>query len=118
MYKRQAIDLVELYSKLGLDTILIERPPKLNPIIPTALGETAWKYEDRESGLWRVETYDRNTDLFHVADSNFHDAGLEEFERYIELLEADPINLDEYNWSQAEYITQHCKDKFLTLIHI
>lgn len=115
-YLQEAIDLVELYSKLGLDTILIERPPKLNPIIPTALGETAWKYEDRESGLWRVETYDRNTDLFHVADSNFHDAGLEEFERYIELLEADPINLDEYNWSQAEYITQHCKDKFIMAV--
>lgn len=116
-YLQEAIDLVELYSKLELDTIMIERPPMRNPIIPTALGETTWKFDDPATGIWRVEHYDRKTDLFHIADSNFHGKGLEEFERYIELLEADPIDMDAYDWRQAEYIMDHCgKDKFVMAV--
>jgi hypothetical protein len=115
-YLQEAIDLVVLYKKLELDTILIERPPMKNPIIPVALDDTTWKYEDKETGLWRVEHYDRDTDLFHIADSNFHRGGLEEFARYVDLLEQDEIDLDSYNWSQAEYIVENCKDKFIMAV--
>ncbi len=78
-YYREVEDLVELYKKLELDTILIERPPMKQTIIPKAIDDTTWKFEDKESGLWSVEHYDPDTDLFHTADSNFHQGGLDEF---------------------------------------
>ncbi len=116
-YMQEVIDLVELYRKLELDTILIERPPLKNPQIPVALGETTWKFEDAQTGLWSVNHYDRATDLFHTADSNFHRGGLEELKRYVELLEKDPVDLDTWSWKQAEYIMEQCgKDKFVMAV--
>ena len=116
-YHREVEDLVELYTRLELDTILIERPPLAVPQIPVAIDETTWKFEDRESGLWNVVHYDPKTDLFHTADSNFHHGGLEEFARYVELLEKDEVNLDNWSFKQAEYIMDKCgKDKFVMAV--
>lgn len=116
-YYREVEDLVELYRKLELDTILIERNPLVNPIIPTAIDETTWRFDDPEAGLWSIIHYDPKTDLFHTADSNFHKGGLEEFARYIELLEKDSVNLDDYSFKQAEYILDKCaKDMFVMAV--
>ncbi|MDR2408992.1 MAG: hypothetical protein LBE13_12885, partial [Bacteroidales bacterium] len=115
-FLQEAIDLVELYKKLDLDTILIERPPMKQLIIPKKIGEGTWRYEDPENGMWRIEHYDKATDLFHTVDSNFHQGGLEEFRRYVDILENDPIDLDTYNWCQADYICDHCKDKFIMAV--
>lgn len=115
-FLQEAIDVAELYRKLELDTVLIERPPMKQPIIPVALGENTWKYDDPENGMWRVEHYDKNTDLFHTRDSNFHQGGMDEFARFVEMLEEDEIDLGSYNWSQAEYITENCADKFIMAV--
>jgi len=116
-YEREAIDLVELYDKLELDTIMIERPPLADPVIPTAIGKNTWKFSDNTSGLWNVQHYDTVTDSFHTADSNFHMGGLEEFERYVDLLDKDPVDLDNWDWSQAQYIVDKCaKEKFVMAV--
>ena len=116
-FLQEAIDLVELYDKLELDTILIERPPLKNFTIPVAIDETTWRFDDTENNMFSVMHFDRKTDLFHTADSNFHQGGLDEFERYVELLEKDNIDIDRYNWSQAEYIMQKCKNnKFIMAV--
>jgi hypothetical protein len=107
-YFREVEDLVELYRKLELDTILIERPPLAHPVIPSVVNETTWKYDDPENGLWSVIHYDPETDLFNTIDSNFHRGGLPEFARYIDLLEKDDIDLDRWSWKQAEYILEKC----------
>ncbi len=107
-YLQEAIDLVELHDALELDTILIERPPMKNPVIPVAVGETTWRFEDPENNMFSVVHFDRDTDLFHTQDSNFHRGGLDEFARYVELLESDEIDMSRYNWSQAEYIVRKC----------
>lgn len=107
-FHQEVVDLVELYRTLELDTILIERPPPLNPVIPTAINETTWRFDDPESGLWRIDHYDPKTDLFHTADSNFRHGGIKEFERFVDLLDKDDINLDRWNWKPAEYIMDKC----------
>lgn len=107
-FLQEAIDLVELYDKLELDTVLIERPPMKNPTIPTSVNNSTWRFDEPENGMFSVVHFDKKTDLFHTQDSNFHRGGLEEFARFVDMLEKDDINLDRYNWSQAEYITQKC----------
>lgn len=107
-FLQEAIDLVELYDRLELDTVLIERPPLKDFTIPTPLDDATWRFEDRENKMYSVVHFDRKTDLFHTADSNFHQGGIDEFERYIGILEKNEIDLDRYNWSQAEYIVQKC----------
>ena len=116
-YMREVVDLVELYDKLQLDTVLIERPPAAKPVIPTAAGKHSWKHENKESGIWSVIYYDPVTDMFHTADSNFHRGGIEEFERYVELLEHETVDLDNWDWSQAQYIIDNCaRDKFIMAV--
>jgi len=116
-YMQEVVDLVELYDKLELDTILIERPPLANPTIPTVCGKHSWKYCNDETGIWNIDHYDPKTDLFHARDSNFHHGGLEEFVRYVELLEQDPIDMDNWDWSQAQYIIDNCaKYKFVMAV--
>jgi len=110
-YSQEVIDLVELYDKLELDTILIERPPMANPAIPVKIDETTYLYNDKENGIYQTVHYDPVTDNFHSVDSNFHNAGLDEFERYVNILEKDPLDLNAYDWSQAEYIIKRCKDR-------
>ena len=116
-FLQEAIDVVELYDKLELDTILIERPPLKNFAIPVAIDETTWRFDDKENNLFSIMHFDRKTDLFHTADSNFHQGGLDEFERYVGLLEKDDIDIERYNWSQAEYIIQKCgAQKFIMAV--
>ncbi len=110
-FLQEAIDLVELYDKLELDTVLIERPPMKNPTIPTAVNSSTWRFDEPENGMFSVVHFDKETDLFHTQDSNFHRGGIEEFARFVDMLEKDDINLDRYNWSQAEYITQKCSGR-------
>jgi hypothetical protein len=107
-FHQEVVDLVELYRKLELDIIIIERPPLANPIIPTVINETTWRFDDPESGLWSRVHYDPKTDLFHTADSNFHQGGIEEFARFVDLLDKDDINLDRWSFNQAEYIMEKC----------
>lgn len=116
-FHQEAIDLVELFRKLELDTVLIERPPIANPIIPTAVSETTWKFDDPESGIWSIVHYDPKTDLFYTVDSNFHRGGMKEFARFVNLLEQDEIKIDRWSWKQAEYIVEKCsKDMFVMAI--
>ena len=110
-YMREAEDLVDLYDKLDLDTIMIERPPAARPIIPTRIDDCTFRYEDRENGLFHILHSDASSDNFHIADSNFHRGGIEEFRRFVGLLERDPVDLANYNWSQAEYITSRCRGR-------
>jgi hypothetical protein len=114
-YQREVQDLVELYRKLELDTILIERPPLADIQIPVAINDTTWKFSDDESGIWSVIHYDPKTDLFHTMDSNFHNADISEFERFVEMLERDPINMDRWSWEQAEYIIDKCKNDMFVM---
>lgn len=116
-YHQEVVDLVELYKKLELDIVLIERPPLVNPVIPTAINETTWRFDEPESGLWNIVHYDPETDLFHTSDSNFHDGGVDEFARFVDLLEKDDLDLNRWSWKQAEYITQQCsKDMFVMAV--
>lgn len=116
-FHQEVVDLVELYRKLELDTIMIERPPLANPVIPTVINETTWRFDDKESGLWNIVHYDPSTDLFHTADSNFHRGGIDEFARFVDLLEKDDIVLDRWDWKQAEYIMEKCgKDIFVMAV--
>ncbi len=110
-FLQEAIDLVELYDKLELDTVLIERPPMKDFIIPKAIDETTWRFDDRENQMFSVVHFDKKTDLFHTPDSNFHQGGLAEFERFVNFLESDDIDLERYNWSQAEYIIKKCRGR-------
>lgn len=116
-FHQEAVDLVELYKKLELDIIMIERPPLVNPIIPTMIDETTFRFEDKENDLWSIIHYDKGTDSFHTYDSNFRQGGIDEFIRYVELLENDDLNLDKWSWKQAEYIIEKCgKDMFVMAV--
>lgn len=116
-YHREIEDLIELYRKLELDIILIERPPLANPIIPTAVDKTTWRFEDRATGLWSVVHYDPQTDLYCTVDSNFHRGGVDEFARFVGILEKDDIAMDRWSWKQAETITEQCsRDMFVMAV--
>lgn len=116
-FAREARDTVDIYRELDLDTVMIERPPLKHPIIPKVLEENVWKYEDLATGMWNIVKYSPETDLYHEMDSNMAQVGIAEFERLVELFENDPIDMDRWNWSQAEYIVNTCgHDKFLTAV--
>jgi hypothetical protein len=107
-FLQEAVDVVELYDKLELDTVLIERPPLKNFAIPVAVDDTTWRFDDKKNNMFSIVHFDKKTDLFHTSDSNFHRGGLAEFERFVNILEKDDIDLQKYNWGQAEYIMQKC----------
>jgi hypothetical protein len=116
-FHQEVVDLVELYRKLELDMILIERPPLKNPNIPKAVDETTYRFEDPQNGMWSIIHFDKQTDSFHTIDSNFNQGGIEEFIRYVDLLEKDDINLDNWSWKQAEYIMEKCgSDMFVMAV--
>lgn len=116
-FHQEAVDLVELYRKLELDMIMIERPPPVNPIIPSKLNETTYQFDDPSNGLWSIVHYDRQTDSFHTADSNFYHGGMDEFERYVNMLEKEELDLDRWSWEQAEYILEKCShDMFVMAV--
>jgi len=107
-FHQEVVDLVELYRKLELDTIMIERPPLAHPIIPSLIDEATYRFDDPQNRLWSIIHYDKQTDSFHTVDSNFRNGGIEEFARYVDLLEQDDLNLDNWSWKQAEYIMEKC----------
>jgi len=116
-FHQEVVDLVELYKKLELDLIMIERPPLVNPIIPKLIDETTYRFDDPQNGLWSIIHYDKLTDSFHTADSNFRNGGIDEFERYVDMLEDDDLNLDKWSWNQAEYIMEKCgRDMFVMAV--
>jgi hypothetical protein len=116
-YQKEAEDLVEVYRTAGLDTIMIERPPLKNPIIPRVLEENVWKFEAPDSPMWGVVKYCPGTDLYHEMDSNITQGGIKSFEEYVELLEKDTIDLDTWSFKQAEYILEKCrKDMFVMAV--
>jgi len=116
-FHQEVVDLVELYRKLELDMIMIERPPLTDPIIPKAIDKTTYRFDDPQNGLWSVIHYDEQTDSFHTVDSNFQHGGIDEFERYVDILEKEDINLDKWSWKQAEYIMEKCgRDMFVMAV--
>lgn len=115
-YSKEVKDLVDVYRKLDLDTIIIERPPLENPIIPTQIGENEWRFEDIENGLWNIWRYSPQTDCQHEADSSIKQKGIKELERYLDILDNDPIDINSWPWYQAEYIMKTCADKFIMAV--
>jgi len=116
-YKKEVIDLVDLYRTLGLDTIIIERPPLKNQIVPVEINEVSWKFEDNENGFWNIMRYTPTTDNYGEVDSSIKRGGVKEFERYINFLDEQTIDLEKWDWDQAEYIMNTCgKDKFIMAV--
>ena len=116
-FHQEVVDLVELYRKLELDIIMIERPPMINLVIPTSIDETTYRFDDPQNGLWSIIHYDKLTDSFHTTDSNFRKGGIKEFERYVSILENDDLNIDKWSWKQAEYIMDKCgSDMFVMAV--
>ena len=107
-YHQEVVDLVDLYRTMGLDTIVVERPPLRKPEIPVKIGENAWRFEDKATGAFRVVRYCPETDLFHETDSWLASGGMDAFERHVDLLDRDEIDLERWSWDQAEYIVDRC----------
>lgn len=116
-FDKEVRDTVDLYRQLELDTVMIERPPLKEPLIPKVVDKNTWKYESLETGLWNVVTYCPETDCYHEVDSSLARGGIPAFEKFVQTLERDPVDLERWNWSQAEYIVKTCgPDKFLTAV--
>jgi hypothetical protein len=116
-YHKEVRDQVDLYRQLELDTVMIERPPLKELVVPTVVGENTWRYDDPASGIWNVITYCPDTDLYHEVDSSITRGGLRALEDYVKLLESDAIDLDRWSFEQADYIVETCgQDKFLTAV--
>ena len=49
-FHQEVVDLVELYRKLELDMIMIERPPLARPIIPSLIDEATYRFDDPQTG--------------------------------------------------------------------
>lgn len=107
-YHQEVVDLVDVYRAMGLDTIIIERPPLRRPQIPVKLADNTWRFEDKVTGAFREIQYVPETDLFHETGSSLAEGGIEAFERYVDQLEQDEVNLDRWSWQQAEYIVGKC----------
>lgn len=116
-YQTEVRDLVDTYRAFGLDLIIAERPPLKNQVIPTVIGENTWKFEDRENGFWFIQKYAPSTDCAHEVSSNISEGGIAEFERYVDILERQPIDLNAWSWDQTETIMKRCgEDMFIMAV--
>jgi hypothetical protein len=113
-YEKETRDLVDLYRKLELDTIMIERPPLKEPQIPEKIDDVTWKFEDKNTGFWSIWKYTKDTDNYGEIDSYLRKGKEEAFERYLEFLE-QPIEMDTWDWSQAEYIVDRCSSDMFVM---
>ncbi len=107
-YHQEVVDLVDVYRAMALDTVIIERPPLRHPQIPVRIAENVWRFEDKAGGTFREVEYCPETDLFHETGSSLASGGTEAFERYVDMLDRDDIDLDRWSWHQAEYIIEKC----------
>lgn len=115
-YTKEVKDLVDVYRRLELDTIIIERPPLKKPAIPIKIDENTWKFEDKKNGFWSIWKCTAITDCYGEVDSSIKQGGAKGFERYLDFLD-EPIDLDTWSWDQAEYIIRTCgHDKFIMAV--
>jgi hypothetical protein len=116
-YRKEVEDLVDIYRYMGLDAIIIERPPLKQPAIPKVVEKNIWKFEDPGSGMWNVIKYCPDTDLYHEIDSTIRQGGIAAFEKYVELLEKDPLDFERWSFGQADYIMKKCgRDMFVMAV--
>jgi hypothetical protein len=116
-FHKEVRDLVDIYRQLELDTIIIERPPTRRLPVPEQIAENMWKIANKETGLWSVWRFAPETDCYHETDSSIKQDGIAELERFINLLDASSLDLDQWSWEQADYIMRTCgDDKFVMAV--
>jgi hypothetical protein len=116
-YTREVEDLVDVYRAMDLATVIIERPPLQDPVLPKVLEENVWKFEDNKGGFWTIVKYCPDTDMYHECDSWILRGGLPAFEEYVIALENDPVDLGKWSFDQARYILDKCgEDMFVMAV--
>lgn len=105
--QKSARDGIALYSRLGIDMIRVRITDFLTPVDfgygnfgSRALfdsdveekGENLWRIEGAE-GFWSDHIYEPQTDSMMCIDHAIKKGGIEEFKRYVELLERLPSGI-------------------------
>jgi len=104
LVKRIAEDTVELYTDLDLDIVRGRLVPSKGPV--RKLDEVTYYYED-ESGFWSVRKFFEDTSkMFMDVSSKIEREGIIAIERYVEILEDNPVDVDEKVFDALDYIVE------------
>lgn len=103
-WQQRTTDEIELYRALDLDVYPGPGPLPRNPLVPEQVGENAWRFEDRASGWWSVCRYAPDSDTYDETDSSLRAGGLPALARLTEALEAAPLDLEAWDFSQVDRI--------------
>jgi hypothetical protein len=100
-------DAIELYSALGIDMIRVRLTDFLTPVDfgygnyganflfdveIEELAENRWRISGQE-GFWSEHLYEPETDSMMCVDHPIVHGGLQEFRRWVDLLELQPLNI-------------------------
>ncbi len=111
-----ALDTIELAQIFDWDIVVAPFCPGNNPIQPSRLNETTWRYEQPESGVWYVMTYLPETDIAHQADHSFCHDGIAGLRRYVEWKESQILAPDEGALDVTRMVVEACSGDRLVFV--
>lgn len=104
LVERIANDTVEIYAKLDLDIVRGRLVPLNGPT--KKLDQVTFYYEDKY-GFWSIRRFFKDTSKTYMeVDSRINREGLPAIERYVEILEDNPVKLDERIFEGLDYIVE------------
>lgn len=116
-WQQRTTDEIELYRALDLDVYPGPGPLPVNPLVPEQTGEYEWRFEDRASGWWSVCRYAPDSDTYDEVDSVLREGGLPALARLTEALEAAPLDLDLWDFSQVERVLAELGAERCVMVH-
>jgi len=111
---RMKVDRVELYSKLGLDILMVRPVWGKNPTKPKPIAPYEWVVEGPE-GHWFRYRFDPKYDSISQIDSSIARGGLYAFRDYVDKLCEEPIEVEVEELELVEYAVRTVGERMLVM---
>lgn len=112
--QQRVADEIELWQKLDLDVYAHAYPTPRRPLVPERLVENTWRFIDPATGQWSIHWHLPDSDVYDEVDCSLRAGGLLELERLTEALEANPPNLDDWDFTPVEtFVRELGRDRFV-----
>jgi hypothetical protein len=116
-WQQRTTDELELYRALDLDVYPGPGPLPVNPLVPEQIGENEWRFANATGDWWSVCRYSPSSDTYDEVDSVLRDGGLAALARLTESLEAAPLSLDDWDFTQVDRILAELEAERCVMTH-
>lgn len=116
-WQQRTTDEIELYRALDLDVYPGPGPLSRNPLVPEQIGENEWRFATPSNDWWSICRYSPSSDTYDEVDSVLRQGGLPALARLTESLEAAPLTLDDWDFSQVDRILAELGSERCVMTH-